>query len=133
MKEIEYIVHAWDDVVFAESGEKVPADQTGVTLSFNGETVEFDLSEKSIHEIRGQLDYLFTMGTPAKRKPGQHKRPVHSGNFANVREERAAMRAFADEHGLPYHKTASGYDYSKKLRDQWADHLATLPRPVTRG
>ncbi len=123
MKEIEYIIHTWDDVVFAETGEKVLAEHRGIVLAFNGEEITLDLTKESIKAIREKLTTLFAIGVPVKRKPAIHIEP-YQGMHPRARTEKAAMRAFAAEHGIEVPKNKGGYVYSRELRDAWANHVA---------
>jgi hypothetical protein len=122
MKEISVL--SWDDYAYATTGEKVPAPETPVMLSFNGEAVELDLSLESIAAIRGNevIKLLFSIGTP--HKPKRASSTVR-GNHAGRRAYRAAQRLWLESQGIEIPKDKAGYKYSTQYDQMFDDYLAS--------
>jgi hypothetical protein len=119
------IVDKFDDIEFRASGNRIPAEVT-VTLSWDGQTRELDLTKEHKEHIDDLLAPYITMGRPIKT--GE---PRATRQRRNVIRNRA-MRRFSDENitehpAWSYTKQDDGtYSHSKALRDAFAEHEAAL-------
>lgn len=121
MKEISVL--SWDDYAYATTGEKVTAPDKPVEFTFNGETVDLDLSLASIEEIRGHeiIKLLFDIGTPRKAKRSQ----APHGNHIGRRAYRAAQRAYLASQGVEVPRDKAGYKYSPEHDQMFDGYLAS--------
>lgn len=115
----ELVPVAFDDLHVVEDREKVPANQT-INFGLGWQWYEIDLTETHAKELRSFLSRYIK----ASRKAGQESKKL------SVVKYNRGMREFADRNGIGnsrdgYLKTPSGYTYSKKLRDEYAESLAS--------
>ena len=135
MRELQVVVS--DDLIFAQTGERVPADET-VMLSLDGDVRELDLTSAHAAELRETLADWLTAGhvpeKPERRESahGTHGRGVKAGSFMESRAKWKKYRDFADDLGLksedgkrPIYRTPGwGYYYPYKLRKMYEAHQA---------
>ena len=120
MKEMQVIVS--DDIIFADTGKRVTADET-VILSLDGKRVELDLCESNAKELRELLDPWLNAGhkpesTPAS--PPARKTLKGEGVLKAGRLRMAELRQWVDENHVrslsppdrPAYLTRTGKNYS---------------------
>lgn len=112
----ELVLAVWDDLE-RKNGRNVVAETTR-TLSYQGRTVELDLTNEHARELDRQLKHWLDAGSPA----GTAAAP---SDMAASREYNKGMREFADAHGFSYEgKKAGGFYYSRELQRAYREHLA---------
>jgi hypothetical protein len=132
MRELQLILS--DDLTYAQTGERVPADET-VVLAFDGKTRELDLTSEHAKELRDLIGPYLEAGhhpTPqASKPPPGVEREESSITVARARQQ--LIRDWADARGMrspdgkrPVYRTESGgYYYSYRLMRQYEAHLAS--------
>lgn len=112
----ELVLAVWDDLE-RMNGKNVVAETTR-TLTYQGRTVELDLTNAHAKELDRQLQHWLNAGSPA----GTVAAP---SDMAASREYNKGMREFADARGIKYEgKKAGGFYYSRDLQRQYAEYLA---------
>lgn len=128
MKKVD--ITTYDDIKHARDGELVLAHSNPFTLSFDGETWEFDLSSESVEEIREYLKPYVVYGR--KITPRRHKRatPVIESNAVSRRDLRLAQRIFAQREGIVIPKDKAGWKYTEELERKWEAYEKTHPDAI---
>ena len=131
MRELQLVLS--DDMTFARTGERVPADET-VVIALDGKARELDLTAENAKKLREFLAPWIDAG----HAPGQQDTTAEektAKDFSQVKRSRdrsRLVRDFADSIGLksedgtrPIYRTESGgYYYPYKLRKMYAEHVA---------
>jgi hypothetical protein len=107
-----------DDIDHA-NGIRTEADGT-YRLSWDGLTVELDLTKQHAREIENLIAHLFRVGTIVGRsEQGKGSRKV-------TRSYNAGMRAWADANGISYRQAGTGkVSYSADLKKRYAEYLVS--------
>jgi hypothetical protein len=129
MKELQLVLS--DDLTFATTGERVPAEET-VLISLDGKTRELDLTAEHAAELRQIMEpYLKAGHAPGNEPPltspeGKRiKKPTPS--LIEARAAQKKIRDWADARGMrspdgkrPVYRTESGgYYYSYQLLKEY--------------
>ena len=122
------IIKMVDDLAFADGGRQVEADVT-VRLAYGRREVELDLTEAHELELDTLLAPYFAAGSPAAPPPGPargRRPPSAAGVTMRPRSaaERAAIRAWANGHGLSYKSSGGSTYYGRDLLEKWDAHKA---------
>lgn len=129
MRELQLILS--DDLVYAQTGDRIPADET-VVIALDGKTRELDLTADNAKALRELIEPYITAGhipgQPSAGKAGAG--PVTSLVTARARQK--LIRDWADSLGLksedgkrPAYRTESGgYYYPYKLMKMYEAHQA---------
>lgn len=134
MRELQLILS--DDLTYAETGERVPADET-VVIALDNKTRELDLTAENAKKIRELLgpwiDAGHSPGNQPATKPTASDPSSHKGGvYVLSRARQRVIRDFADNLGLkssdgqrPIYRTpGGGYYYPYKLRKMFEAHQA---------
>lgn len=116
MKEIR--VFTSDDLIFAETGEKVEAQRTHV-IELDGCRREIDLNEENSHDLTTFLGRLLDAG----HAPEEPVIPKPAGLSSHQKARRAGrgMKAYAREHDIPLNIDLAGKAYyPEELRRLYA-------------
>lgn len=119
MKEMQIVVS--DDITFAKTGRRVPADET-VVLSLDGTERELDLTEEHAKELREFLEPWLAVGHEREPQPQPqrpHAKRAHPG-LKTGRERMANLRKWVDENHIrglsgpdrPAYLTTTGKHYA---------------------
>lgn len=118
MKELKLVLS--DDLIYAETGKRVPADET-VVLSLDGKRRELDLTSEHAKELREFLEPWLDAGHVPEAAPQspERKHSEHRG-LKNGRVRMARLRAWVDENHIrglsgpdrPAYLTTTGKHYS---------------------
>jgi hypothetical protein len=110
-----------DDLIYAETGEKVEADET-VVLSIGGIRRELDLTKKHADELRETLEPYLRAGHQPGAEPHAPAGQVGAGKSSMIvgRERMAKLREWVDETHLrglsgpdrPAYMTTTGKHYA---------------------
>lgn len=98
------VITAFDDLIYTETGENIPADHEEVPLMVGRDLVYLDLSDTSYKHLVEILEPFFKAG----RKPMDDGPDLKGKTWSKA--EYRDMRAFADKNGFSY-KTPSGRYY----------------------
>jgi hypothetical protein len=126
------MVVVYDDLDKAED-RKVAADKHAIPLSFDGETVELDLTTGHYQELHQLLrPYMEAGAAPTSRRQpaGSRGRARLYSHSPGIKAYNAAMRQFADarlrEHPEYNYATESGgLYYPQALREAYEAHRAS--------
>jgi Lsr2 len=138
MKELKLVLS--DDLTFAETGRRVPADET-VVLSIGGIHRELDLTEEHAKELREFLEpYLnaghMPGGEPPVTDPAGNRIKRPTPELIKSRHAMKKVRDWADAQGMrsedgkrPAYRTESGgYYYPYSLMKAYEAHLEEKAR-----
>jgi len=126
-----------DDLIFAQTGERVPAEET-VVIALDGKTRELDLTADNAKAVRETLlPFLRAGHAPGQNMPSDNSRgstPTPSLILSRARQK--AIRDWADSRGLrsadgkrPIWRTESGgYYYPHRLMKMYEAYLAAQAR-----
>jgi Lsr2 len=118
----EVSIKVWDDLDWANDETRNEAVVT-VTLGFQGNWVELDLSEVNHTRLQVLLGDYLNAGHPPDG-PVTTPRGPQAGRKTPEFEYGKALREFANEAGIRYRTKTGKYYYSKKLTDAFEKHLA---------
>ena len=96
------VIEAYDDLDWARNRTRTPATVTA-RLSWDGITVELDLSDKSKAELDERLADLLTLGTRVTSRNPPQERNEYTGNgtpMAKSRHYHKKIREWADANDL---------------------------------
>lgn len=125
MKELQLVLS--DDLTFATTGQRVPADES-VVIALDGRTRELDLTAEHAKELREILEPYMKAGHAPGNEPNltspegkRIKKPTPS--LIEARAEQKKIRDYADARGLkspdgkrPIYRTeGGGYYYPHSL------------------
>lgn len=112
------VISMVDDIDHA-NGKATPADGTW-RLTWDGSTVELDLTAEHRKEIDQLVAHLFRIGTIVGKSAAT--RQDNQGRRAYLR----GLRAWADAQGRSdeYRTPSGGYFYPKGLREEYDEHQA---------
>ncbi len=131
MKELQVVTS--DDLIYTQTGERVPADET-IVVSLDGKTRELDLTADNAKTLRETITPFLNAGHVPGDTPGVSKRdtaPAPSLVLSRIRKK--AIRDWADARGLrspdgkrPIWRTSSGgYYYPERLMTMYEAWLAS--------
>lgn len=120
MKEIQVVMS--DDLIYTETGRRVPADET-VTIALDGKTRELDLTAEHAKELRELMADWMEAGNeprPESAPPATGRKSTAGRSLKNGKERMAKLRVWVDENhvrGLsgpdrPAYLTTTGKHYS---------------------
>lgn len=120
MKEIQVVMS--DDLIWSETRERIPADET-VVIAIDGQTRELDLTAAHAKELRELMADWMAAGNPPQSEPGPPVRHHHSPAGKSLKTGRlrmAKLRQWVDENhvrGLsgpdrPAYLTTTGKHYA---------------------
>jgi hypothetical protein len=125
MKELQIVLS--DDLTFAETGKRVPADET-VFVSIDGKKRELDLTEEHARELREFLEPWIRAGHAPGSAPTKPSKPAAEPKSLMVgRERMAKLRDWVDKNHIrgrsgpdrPAYLTTTGKNYAP----DWLLHL----------
>lgn len=128
MRELQLILS--DDLTYAQTGERVPADET-VVIALDGKTRELDLTTENAKALRVMIEPFIKAGhIPGQPSAQTGERPP--SNLITARARQKLIRDWADNLGLrsedgkrPAYRTASGgYYYPYELMQRYEAHQA---------
>jgi len=138
MRELQVVMS--DDLIFAQTGERVPAEET-VVIALDGKVRELDLTADNAKALRETiLPFLRAGHSPGQNTPDS-RGSVPTPSLILSRARQRAIRDWADERGLrspdgkrPIWRTASGgYYYPHRLMKMYEAHLAEQARRADAG
>ena len=131
MRELQVVMS--DDLIFTQTGERVPADET-VVLALDGKVRELDLTADNAKAVRETiLPFLRAGHAPGQNTPGDSPGSTPTPGLIVSRARQKAIRDWADARGLrspdgkrPIWRTQSGgYYYPDRLMKMYEAHLAS--------
>ena len=126
MRELQLVLS--DDLIFAQTGERVAAEET-VVLTLDGKTRELDLTAENAKDLRETLAPWLEAGHPPGQQSTTAEREDRPPDYKASRDRSQLIRDFADEMGLrsedgerPIYRTpGGGYYYPRKLMQMFIE------------
>ena len=131
MRELQVVMS--DDLIFAQTGERIPAEET-VVIALDGKTRELDLTADNAKALRETIIPFLRAGhAPGQNAPGDSRGSTPTPSLILSRARQKAIRDWADSRGLrspdgkrPIWRTESGgYYYPYKLMKMYESWLAS--------
>jgi len=129
MRELQLVLS--DDIAYAQTGERIPADET-VIIALDNTTRELDLTAENAKKLRELIRPYIEAGHPAGQQSATSQEKSRESSITLARARSQVVRDFADNLGLkspdgkrPIYRTASGgYYYPYKLMKMFREHQA---------
>lgn len=127
MRELQLILS--DDLTYAQTGERVQADET-VVIALDSVTRELDLTAANAKKLRELMRPYLEAGHAPGQQSATSEEKSRDSRLVTARARQKAMREFADALGLrsddgerPVYITPGGaYYYSNKLKQMYEAH-----------
>lgn len=130
MRELQVVMS--DDLIFAQTGERVPAEES-VVIAVDGKTRELDLTASNAKALRETLSPFMQAGHAPGHSTRDSRGSTPTPGLILSRARQQVLRDWADDRGLrspdgkrPIYRTAGGgYYYPYRLMKMYDSWLAS--------